>query len=328
VPTTERAFNAAPAGTVFGTIPPAGTKVAAGAKVKLLVSAGSPSLAFDNGSDVLLVNGANGKKLPAVAKGPNLEKDPTFSADGTRVAYRGGRRIFVANLEKPDATPVALTSDLEEYSDPSWAPTANINLLAMARAKGNDTDLCLGQITKDGMQPKCIVDPKISIGRAIHWSSDGKSILAFGVLNNGTLGTFGMVRWTSKKPFSPDPADWGKGRFVTDVSTTNRGVIDAALSPDGKQLALVSNLGQSFFSLYLSKPTDFQMAKARATKVPACKVTWRTDSLELAIVQADDICSQQVGSIKRLAVADPSSQTELAARGDNPTFQPLTIPQG
>jgi hypothetical protein len=137
-----------------------------------------------------------------------------------------------------------------------------------------------------------------------------------------------MVRWHSKKAFSPDPADWSKGRFVTDVSTVNHGVIDAAVSPDGKTLALVSNLGQSFFRLYLAKPTDFQMAKAKSTKVPACKVTWRTDSRELAIVQADDACSQDVGSIARLPVDDPQSQTELAARGDNPTYQPLTIPQG
>jgi hypothetical protein len=178
------------------------------------------------------------------------------------------------------------------------------------------------------MTPRCIVEPKINIGRAIHWSADGKTILAFGVLNNGSLATFGMVRWRSQKPFSADPADWGKGRFVTDVSTLNHGVIDAAVSPDGKQLALVSNLNSSFFQLYLAKPTDFLMAKAKATKVPACKVTWRTDSLELAVVQADEACQQDVGSIARLPAADPQSQTELASRGDNPTYQPLTIPQG
>jgi hypothetical protein len=62
--------------------------------------------------------------------------------------------------------------------------------------------------------------------------------------------------------------------------------------------------------------------------VAACKVTWRADSLELAVVQADETCQQDVGSIARLPVANPQQQTELAPRGDNPTYQPLTIPQG
>ena len=29
---------------------------------------------------------------------------------------------------------------------------------------------------------------------------------------------FGMVRYTSKKAFSPDAKDWGKGKFVTDIT--------------------------------------------------------------------------------------------------------------
>jgi beta-lactam-binding protein with PASTA domain len=325
VPSPVREFSDQPIGTVFGTDPPVGTKVAAGASVKVLVSAGFPELAFDDGDDVLRVNGANGKKLDPIAKGPNQEKDPTFSADGTRVAFIGGRRVFLADLGKPDATPVALTSDLDEFSDPSWAPTADLNVLAMARVKGNDRDLCLGQITKDGMTPKCIPDPKITIGRAIHWAPNGKSILAFGVLNNNLSNTFGMVRWRTKKPFSPDPDDWTAGKFVTDTSSPNNGVIDAAVSPDGKTLALVSNIKSPFFRLYLGKASDFQMAKAKPTPVPACKIVWRPDSIDLVVVQADDVCQQDVGSLVRLPVANPQDQKELAPRGDNPTFQPLTV---
>jgi beta-lactam-binding protein with PASTA domain len=325
VPSPQREFSDQPVGTVFATDPPAGTKVAEGAALKVFVSAGFPELVFDDGDDVLRVNGANGKKLDPIAKGPNREKDPTFSADGTRVAFVGGRRIFLANLAKPDATPVALTSDLDEFTDPSWAPIPDVNVLAMAQVKGNDRDLCLGQITKDGMTPKCIADPKITVGRAIHWAPNGRSIIAFGVLNNNLSDTFGIVRWRTKKPFSADPADWGPGRFVTDVSRPNNGVIDAAVSPDGKSLALVSNIKSPFFRLYLGKANDFPMAKAKATPVPACKVIWRPDSVELVVVQGDDACAQDVGTLTRLPVANPQDQKELAPRGDNPTFQPLTV---
>jgi hypothetical protein len=90
----------------------------------------------------------------------------------------------------------------------------------------------------------------------------------------------------------------------------------------------VSNIGSPFFQLYIGKPGDFFLSKAKATKVPACKVTWRTDSKELVVIHADEVCSQEVGSVVRLPVNNPQDQTELAPRGDNPTFQPLPIPQG
>ena len=71
-------FSGKKKGTLIGTIPPAGTKLAEGAKIKLLVSAGFPQLAYDDGKNILLANGANGKRLPAIAKGPQEETDPSL----------------------------------------------------------------------------------------------------------------------------------------------------------------------------------------------------------------------------------------------------------
>ena len=88
---------------------PAAPRSKAGDKVTLLVSAGFPQLAFDDDKNIQLVNGANGKKLDPIAKGPAREKDPTFSPDGTRVAYTGGGRVFLKDLEKPDAPAIPLT---------------------------------------------------------------------------------------------------------------------------------------------------------------------------------------------------------------------------
>jgi len=324
VPQTERVFDAAPAGTLFATEPPGGTKVAAGDKVTLLVSAGFPQLAFDDDKNIQLVNGATGKKLDPIAKGPSREKDPTWSPDGARVAYVGGRRVFLKNMERPDAPAIALTSDSDQFSDLSWAATADVNLIAMARTKGEDTDLCIGQLTGDGLTPRCIAEPKFQIGRSIHWAPDGKTIVAFGLKEQGE---FGMFRWRSRKAFSPDPEDWGTGRLVTDTSKTNEGVLDADFSPDGKRLALVSNQGGGPFQLYLAKPGDFLLTNAKPTGVRACKLAWRSDGRELVVVQADEACGEEVGALVRLPVADPKQQTELNASGDNPAFQPLTLGQ-
>jgi Tol biopolymer transport system component len=305
-------------------VPPGGTKAAAGDKVTLLVSAGSPQLAFDDDKNIQLVNGATGKKLDPIAKGPAPEKDPTYNPDGSRVAYIGSGRVFLKNMEKPDSPAISLTPEGDEYGDPAWAPTTDVNLLALARTKGADSDLCLGQITRDGMTPRCIAEPKFQVGRSIHWAPDGKTIVAFGVRQ---LGEFGMFRWRSKKPFSTDPNDWGTGKLVTDVSKNNEGVLDAAFSPDGTQLALASNQGGGPYQLYLAKAGDFLLTNAKPTGVRACKIAWRSDGEALVVVKADKDCQESVGSLVRLPVKNPKEQTELGFNGDNPVFQPLTLGQ-
>ena len=140
---------------------------------------------------------------------------------------------------------------------------------------------------------------------------------------------FGIVRWkvkTGKPAFSADPADWSKAKFLTDIDTSGKGVIDAEVSPNGKQLALVSNLGSSFYRLWLADdPEDFALSSAKPTAVRACKVTWRGDSKDLLIVSADAICREDVASVVRVNPASVRDQKELNPTGDDPSFQPLTI---
>jgi hypothetical protein len=228
-------------------------------------------------------------------------------------------------MTKPDAPAKDLTAEGDTFGDLAWAPTADLNLLAMDQRKGSDSDLCLGAITGDGIKEiRCIVDPKTQITRSIHWAPDGKEILAFGLEK---AGTFGMIRYRSKKPFSPDPKDWRGGKIVTDTSKTNEGVLDAEVSPDGKQLALVSNQGGGPFQVYLAKAGDVLMTNAKPTGVRACKVVWRSDGKELFVVQADEACGEENGAIVRFPVNKPDDQQQIAAIGDNPASQPLTLGQ-
>ena len=91
VPEQVRQFDASKPGTLFATEPPGGTKAKAGDKVKLLVSAGSPKVAFDDEKNIQLVNGATGKPFQADRQGPAREKDPTWSADAHPRRVRGRR---------------------------------------------------------------------------------------------------------------------------------------------------------------------------------------------------------------------------------------------
>ena len=110
-----------------------------------------------------------------------------------------------------------------------------------------DTDLCLANVKGDddrGQLPQA--EPSFAVIRSLHWAKDGRSILGVGVKLPEGSGQFGIVRWrvkSDKPAFSPDTADWNKGRFLTDIDTPGKGVLDAEVSPDGKRLALVSNQG-------------------------------------------------------------------------------------
>jgi hypothetical protein len=271
------------------------------------------------------VDGATGKSLPAVAKSGSLEKDPTWAADGTHVAYTADNRLFLADISKPGQSPTPLSAAGESFADPAFAPTPDAQVLAAAKlnspANRNDTDLCIGRVTPDGYQPQCIVDKRFGVGNA-HWSPDGRSILVPAVGDKG----FGIVRYRSSVPFSARASDWGKGHFVTPLDPDGRvGVIDAAISPDGKHLAAVANLDTSEFRLYLTKPDDLRLDKAKALPVQACKVAWRADSQEIVIVQSGALCDQATGQLSRIDIAQPTRAVALSADGDNPAFQPLLL---
>ena len=325
VPKVVTAFDESDKGTVFRVDPEPGTEAKAGEKVTVFVSSGFPELAYDNDKDILLVNGSDGSPLDPIAKSSQDEHDPAWSADGSAIAYTADGQVFLRDLTKPDATPQALTKKGEKFSDLVWAPPANVNVLAMAKIVDGASDLCLGRIGADGLQDlSCKEEPDFSIERKINWAPDGRSILAWGFKTGTTK--FGIVRWTTKKPFSTDPADYEPGRFVTNTSEPGEGVLDAALSPDGKRLAII-NLGASGRpELVFTKPDDFLLAnpKAKPAGVIACKVIWRPDGKELVVVRADDCFGSATGELLRLSAANPrDDQTSLKLKGDNPVFQPL-----
>ena len=321
VPEVEKAFDESDKGTLFKVSPEPGTEAKAGDKVRLFVSAGFPQLAYDNDKDILLVNGSDGSKLDPIAKGSQDEHDPTWSADGSAIAYTSDGQIFLRDIARPDESPKALSKQGEKFSDLAWAPTAGVNVLAMAKIADGKSDLCLGRIDGSGLTTACKDEPEISIERKINWASDGRSILAWGFKDGSQ--EFGMVRWKTRKPFSSDPADYSAGRIITDTSRPGEGVLDAALSPNGKRLAIINLGANGRPELFLAKPADFLLADAKPLGVVACKVIWRPDGKQLLVVRADDCLGSATGELLRLPVDKPTEQRSLKLGGDNPVFQPL-----
>jgi hypothetical protein len=173
-----------------------------------------------------------------------------------------------------------------------------------------------------GWTPQCLQEDGFSTSRVIRWAPDGKSLFAFGTVK---LNDFGMVRYTSKKAFSPDRADWGKGKIVTVHDKPGRGAIDLSLSADGARMAVVANFEGQGFELHFTKPGDFELAddKVQRAGVLACKADFRPDSLELIVAQGG--CQSNVSDqLIRVPVKNPRrDQVSLKNGGDNPAWQPL-----
>jgi beta-lactam-binding protein with PASTA domain len=315
----ERRISEKPRGTVIATDPAVGTKVAKDTKVKLIVSAGFPRVAFDDDENVLLASSLNGQRIvPAIAKTAAKEKDPAWSADGESVVYTADERLMSADMIQRDRAPVPLRPATEKYADPSFAPITTRSVLAVSRVNpDNDRDLCVGRVRVDSFTPQCIADKRFSIGVA-HWSPGGTQILAFAVQDGGTR--FGIVQYTSKRPFSARRSDWRGGGFVT-ARPEGKGVRDVAISPDGKRLAAISDLDTAVPRLYLTTPDDIRLRKTKPLQIPACKVQW-IDSENLALVKFGNRCQPDAGEIVRVNVNDLKT-SPIGAPGDNPTFQPL-----
>ena len=159
--------------------------------------------------------------------------------------------------------------------------------------------------------------------KVVRWAPDGKSVYALGMRRPTK---FGMVRYKSKKAFSPERKDWGKGKFVTDTSRADEGrdrlrhLAGRQADGGGGQLRQPDRSSSTSASRRTScSPTPSRWA------CTACKATWRSDGKEVAVVQADELCKQSNGQIVRLPVANPGAQQRIGFIGDNPAFQPLTL---
>jgi hypothetical protein len=191
----------------------------------------------------------------------------------------------------------------------------------MARIDGDDRDLCVGRIVEGTLSPTCKEDDDHATGHP-RWSPDGRTLLVRASRGD----EFGIVRYRSRRAFSPRAGDWRGGRFATPLEP-GRGVLEAAISPDGERLAAIANLDTRVPRLYVTEARDLRLRDADPVpNVRACKLAWRADSRELVIVDLGAGCTDGTGQLSRLDVGDPTRAVPLGAAGDNPSFQPRKLP--
>ena len=325
-PIVKRQFtDEAPAGQVFKTEPASGEQVKPGDDVTLFVSLGIPQIAYDDDEDVILADGIDGKRVEEVAGGSERQLQPSFNLAGTALLFVSDDQIQLLDRTRKDATPKAVT-DSGQWRLPTFAPDPSVPTVAALRLlpatdSGQGAELCVGALRRSGYDPSCLPLPNGIDGfgtNVLRWSPDGKALFVEGV--KAGEGPVGIVRYTTRTPFSPDAADWRRGRVVTDTGEPGKRAIDLAIAPDGKSMAVVANFDGPRDLVYITGPDDFDLAKAKRLPLQACTVGWRPDSLELVVVQADD-CSGP-GKVLRAEVADPRNTFTLAQFADAPAYAP------
>jgi hypothetical protein len=321
VPKVIRAVDPAPAGTLVAVRPKPGTSLTAGEPVRLLVAAGVPRLAFDNGAVVRLFDPRSGRTVREASPPQGTAVEPAWAPDGRRVLYRVGRRLLLVSARLGDSGRVVYDG-ADKFAAAAFAPGAAASVVALVRRTGSDGDLCFARAGEGDLRPRCAADARWDLGRQISWRPGGRELLVFGV-RRGHPREFGMLRYRSARPFSTNPRDW-HGRLATDASQSGRGVIGAAYAPNGSDVALVTNIGLERFQLLITRAGDLRSPAARALPLRACEAAWRPDGGELAVVQSDDACSRPLGQIVRVNPRAPRRAVTVSSGGRHPAYQPLT----
>ncbi len=320
VPRVVRTIGPQTLGTLVAVKPAPGLAVDAGERIRLLVAAGVPQLAFDTGSVLRIFDPRRSSTVREASPPQGKAVEPSWTPDGRRLLYRVGRRLSLVSARLADRGRIVYEGRTK-YAAATFAPAPADGVVALVRRTGNDGDLCFARVGQRPLRPRCSADRRWDLGRQISWRRGGRELLVFGV-RRGRPGRFGILRYRSTRPFSTNPAHW-RGTLATDTSVSGHGAIAAAYSPSGSDVALISNSGLPRFQLHVTRAADLR-SPGSPLPVRACEVAWRPDGRELAVVQSDDDCARPLGAIVRLNPQRPRTTVTVSSGGRHPVYQPLT----
>ncbi len=300
------------AGTVLSTIPKPGATAKKGDAVKVRASSGPEALAVQTPSRIVVFDPAAGKQLFGLPSGAT---EPSYFPDGSQVVFRSGSRIQLAGAAA-GAKPTTLYSGPDDLRRPTVAP--DNQTIAVIRVEEGDGDICFGRNVPDIFQ-LCLPDDGWDLDGRISWRKDGKAVLVAGHRQSNPA-IFGIRMYRTSVAFTNDPLLW-KGTTASEA-TTGKGVLSAAFSPDGKQLAAISNADTDRFEVALTGADDLSFEEAKSTGTAGCDVAWRSDGKALATVQEDAGCTQALGKVVSFATSEPKKTSPVAAKGANPAYRP------
>jgi beta-lactam-binding protein with PASTA domain len=321
-------ISTAKAGTVLGTVPPKGSPPPPDRVVRLILSAGFPRLAYDSGTFAFTTGGATGRPTKSLARGAEVSSGGAWAPDASEIAFTKAGRLLLATPGVP-GRPRQIDIGRRKAAAATFAPTLDTTALVFAATGGSGREsVCwLGLTGGSASGPSC--RPALPAGWTIGgfaWSPRGTVLLVEAHTPSGP----GLLKLATGvgSAFSTAQADWRGGAQVVTPDRGGRGVIAAAYSPDGKQLAVVSNLVSDDYRVALAAANDVTLKKPNTLPLVGCDVAWRPDGAELAVVQEGASCVEQVGPIVRVALSDPGLLRTTVLSGRHPSWEPIDLSPG
>lgn len=181
------------------------------------------------GQEIYVMN-IDGTGVAKLTFGQNPDR-PTWSADGTQIAYVRGSQIWIMNAD--GTAPTQLTNDATSHDWPTWSPDG-LSIAFVRRYQPGDTGSRVYVIKSDGTNLLPISgNSGFDIG-GLSWSPDGSQV-AFVTTRNGG----GEVWLTASDGTGESPDALVKCCRGPAVDAPGGG--NPAWSPDGLQLAFESN---------------------------------------------------------------------------------------
>ena len=233
------------------------------------------------GGDIYLAR-ADGTDVRQLTSGRGLETTPTWSPDGTRIAYRvwegGTDSIVVMDAGGGNSTTLAATPASASYcarGDLTWSPNGMGLIFQTSPVCDMTFDLFIAPT--DGSSPATrLLTPGLE-GRSSDWSPDGKQIAFLGRDATGSVGQYVVDA-------GPGDALGGglQARRILDLAGLDfPNAAGASWSPDSTELALASDTGD----VVVVKPDG---SEPRVVAETAFNPAWSPDGRRLAFQRTVD----------------------------------------
>jgi serine/threonine protein kinase len=252
------------------------------------------------------------KKIPFTVL-PGVERYPTFSPDGTQIAFTW----FGENGDNSDIYVKLIgvsTQDLDRLTEhpgrdfmPSWSPDGRY--IAFARTSEDGSSICM--ITVRGKSEKELVPVNFGNWSSnISWSTDSKSF-SFSALDSSS--DFDRIFLLS--------IDNKRIQELTDGPDQNLNDYYSAISPDGKTLAFTRGIDKPSSDIYVVPMTGGKAMRLTSDNNFIRGLTWTMDGKEI-------IYNSGLGSSRLWRISAAGGEiTPIPVSGEN-HFHPVLSTQG